>query len=166
MADISQILPLVGVVLGAFGSHLLTQRLENAKFLRERRARWEDRQLDAYTSYAMALKLSVMAALRVAAFHGNHPHASPIPPDEGAALLGETLSRREQAWENLLLTGNPRVIAAATEWHKSVWSLEQFAKSQAKDPTRFDELWNRFDALRTAYYREVREGLHLDHRTT
>src|SRR4051812_4159220 len=147
----TQTLPLLGVVLGALGSHLLAQRSEGVKFRRERIARWEDRRLDAYMSYAMALKLSIMAAFRMAAFQGNQAHASPLPPDEGAILLGDALPAREQAWENLLLVGNRRIISTATEWHRAVYEIEHFAKSQARDPAKWQALWGKVDALRAAY---------------
>lgn len=161
-STLQQVLPLVGVAIGAAGSYVFGTMTERARFRRDRRIRWEERRLQAYAEYGRALKASIVVAMRMAAKRGNCPHASPLAADDGSRLLGEALQARESAWENLLLIGRPEIISAGTEWHLAVWSLEHFAQSQDVSPERWDELWKNVDRLRQAYYKSARVDLRID----
>lgn len=53
---IKQLPALLGVMIGAFGSYVMVMRGDRARLRREHAARWQERQLAAYTDYALTLK--------------------------------------------------------------------------------------------------------------
>jgi hypothetical protein len=58
MSLTGQILPLVGVALGAIGSFLVSSLNDRARWRREQSVRWDARRLDAYGEYIHAVKLA------------------------------------------------------------------------------------------------------------
>jgi len=52
----TQLLVLAGVVIGALASYLTTTANEKARWKRTLDSRWDDRRVEAYASYAQAVK--------------------------------------------------------------------------------------------------------------
>ncbi len=101
-AFIQQLPALIGVVIGALGSYVAIVRGDQARFRRERDARWEERRLEVYAEYARSLKKSVTLTYRVASHFGNDPHPHPLSPAEAEPLLAEATVDRDPPGEALL----------------------------------------------------------------
>ncbi|MFF7031295.1 hypothetical protein ACFZAK_25485 [Streptomyces albidoflavus] len=52
----TQILTLVGVLIGALTSYFATASVERAKFRREMTTRWDERKLETYIEYVTCIK--------------------------------------------------------------------------------------------------------------
>jgi hypothetical protein len=104
MPAFQQQLPaLVGVVIGALGSHLALVRSDRERYKRDRAARWEQRRLAVYSEYARSLKNSV------AAHRGNDLHWHPLPLAEAEPFLARATGGRDSAGEALIMLGNCEV---------------------------------------------------------
>ncbi|MGW1320516.1 hypothetical protein [Streptomyces sp. NPDC002426] len=116
VSDFMKQLPtLLGVMIGAFGSYVVVMRGDRARFRREQAARWQERQLAAYTDYALTLKKTVTLNRRVAAHLGHDSHPHPLPHADAAAFLVDAADARSPAGEGLLMLGSPEVADAAHE---------------------------------------------------
>jgi hypothetical protein len=117
MPAFQQQLPaLVGVVIGALGSHLALVRSDRERYKRDRAARWEQRRLAVYSEYARSLKKSVTLTYRVAAHRGNDLHWHPLPLAEAEPFLARATGGRDSAGEALIMLGSREVVDRAREW--------------------------------------------------
>ncbi|MEW9549509.1 hypothetical protein [Nonomuraea sp. NPDC050783] len=81
-----QVLPLVGVVLGALMSYAAGALAERARHKRELRNRWDGRELDAYIDYLGTIAVMARIAGQVAGLRGYDPLAA-RPRDEAQGLM-------------------------------------------------------------------------------
>ena len=116
-------------------------RGDQARFRREREARWEERRLAVYADYARVLKTAVTLAYRVASQLGNDPHPHPLPPEEAAPLIAEAATARDAAGEALLLLGSPEVVERARDWVTCVMEMERFLREETRDPAAWQALY-------------------------
>lgn len=158
---IQQLPALLGVVIGAFGSYLAVVRGDQARFRRERAARWEERRLAVYGDWARSVKQSVTLAYRVAAHLGNDPHPHPLPFAEAEPLLAEAVLERDTSGEALLMLGSPAVVEKARAWVVVVMDMERFVREGTRDPRAWQALLDRQRAGREEFYAAVREDLAL-----
>jgi len=158
---IQQLPALIGVVIGALGSYVAIVRGDQARFHRERAARWEERRLEVYAEYARTLKRSVTLTYRVASHLGNDPHPHPLSPTEAAPLLAEATVDRDPSGEALILLGSPLVVDKARAWVGAVMEMERFMRAETHDPDAWRELMERQRAGREGYYAAVRDDLAL-----
>lgn len=95
---LNQVLPLVGVVVGAFMSFSATYFMERTRWRRERAVRWDERRLSAYTDYSYAVKEVVALASRIAAGRGLESGLRPLASsEENLAKLAEAEASRSVA---------------------------------------------------------------------
>ncbi|MGW3286376.1 hypothetical protein ACWDR3_17240 [Streptomyces sp. NPDC001002] len=160
-AFMQQLPALIGVVIGALGSYLAVVRGDQARYRREREARWEERRLAVYSDYARVLKKTVTLTYRVASHLGNDPHPHPLSPEEAAPLIAEAGLARDPAGETLLLLGSPEVVEKARAWVATVLAMERFLREGTRDPEAWQALLERQRAGRQGYYAAVREELDL-----
>jgi hypothetical protein len=160
-AFLQQLPALIGVVIGALGSYLAVVRGDQARFRRERAARWEERRLAAYVDYARALKRSVTLTYQVAAHLGNDPHPHPLSLREAEPLLAEAMAGRDPAWEAVLLLGSAEVVERARAWVLTLIDMERFIRNDTRDPSAWEALLEQQRATRDDYYSAVREDLAL-----
>jgi hypothetical protein len=160
-AFMQQLPALIGVVIGALGSYLAIVRGDQARFRREREARWEERRLAAYVDYARALKKSVTLTYQVAAHVGNDPHPHPLSLPEAEPLFAEAMAVRDPAWEALLLLGSPEAVEKARTWVLALIDMEQFVRQGTRDPAAWAALLEQQRATRDSYYTAVRDDLAL-----
>ncbi|MFJ7073855.1 hypothetical protein [Streptomyces sp. NPDC098781] len=158
---IQQLPALLGVVIGALGSHVVVVRGDRVRFRRERAARWEERRLAAYIDYARALKKSITLTYQVSAHLDNDPHPHPLSLQEAEPLFAEAMVARDPAWEALLLLGSPQVVEQARSWVLTLIEMEQFVRQDARDPAAWRALLERQRASRDGYYTAVRDDLAL-----
>ncbi|MGW2516984.1 hypothetical protein ACWC09_08120 [Streptomyces sp. NPDC001617] len=160
-AFLQQLPALIGVVIGALGSYLAVVRGDQARFRRERAARWEERRLAAYVDYAQTLKRSVALTYRIASHLGNDPHPHPLSLEEAEPLLAEAMAARDPAWETLLLLGSPEVVEKGRTWVLTLIDMEQFVRRDVHETADWHALLEQQRATRDGYYTAVRNDLAL-----
>ncbi len=163
MSEIIQQVPtLIGVIVGALGSYLVSTVNDRLRWRREHRVRWEERRIAAYADYASAVKRIFQLTLRITAYRGIHPSARPLSPAEGMSELHVAGSDRAAKWETVLLVGTPRTVAAAREWHRTIWTLEDLASRETCDSVEFVAAVERSGRARSAFYEAARQDLGLE----
>ncbi|WP_328675729.1 hypothetical protein [Streptomyces sp. NBC_00343] len=160
-AFLQQLPALIGVVVGALGSYVAIVRGDQARFRRERAARWEERRLEVYAEYARTLKKSVTLTYRVASHLDNDPHPHPLSLTEAEPLLAEATVGRDPSGEALILLGSPEVVEKARAWVSAVMEMERFMRAETHDPDAWRQLMDHQRAGREGYYAAVREDLAL-----
>ncbi|MDR3081807.1 MAG: hypothetical protein LBV60_12930 [Streptomyces sp.] len=112
---ISQILTLVGVLVGALSSYLVTTAAERARHRRMMDMRWDERKLAAYVEYAAVVKETHRLAR--AAFEARRtPEAATL-----LAAMDEAEGRRSILFETLVLLAEPAAVAAANALNERLW---------------------------------------------
>lgn len=107
---ISQIVTLVGVIVGALTSYLATTRAERAKHHRLMATRWDERKLNTYVEYATCVKDTGAFAKRA------------LQAEEGSAARQDFVAAMEQGelrrsalFEALVMLASPAAVEAAKE---------------------------------------------------
>src|ERR1700722_3943127 len=108
---LQQLLPLIGVGVGAFATYVTNFLTERNRWHQERDARWDNARMSAYADYGDALKKVSHLASRIAAGRGLPHSVEPLTPDEEALnTLEEAGGARARAWERVLLLGDPHTV--------------------------------------------------------
>ncbi|MGW1912724.1 hypothetical protein ACWCQS_18855 [Streptomyces sp. NPDC002076] len=146
---ISQIVTLVGVLVGALTSYLSVTLAERAKHRRTMATRWDQRKLDTYIEYAVCVKEVADVAKRSwLAEEGSELHR------EFMATMEEGERRRSALFESLVLLADPKAVEAAHDVNVALWEI--LAKARAHEPSatvrRLSDLLNR-------YHERAREDL-------
>jgi len=90
MQLINQAPVLLGVIIGALGSYLTTGATERARWKRALDSRWDDRRVEAYASYAQAVKRMIKLSGRIAAGRDLGGDDEPLAPtQENLELLAD-----------------------------------------------------------------------------
>lgn len=160
-AFLQQLPALIGVAVGALGSHLALARSDRERFGRERDARWEERRLTVYAAYARSLKKSATLTYRVAAHLGNDPHPHPLSVAEAEPLLAQATDDRDPSGEALIMLGRREVVDRARVWVKVVMEMERFQRAGTVDPQAWQAFLECQRLGREGYYAAVREDLRL-----
>jgi hypothetical protein len=150
---------LIGVVVGAFSSYLITSATERSRWRRARAERWDAKRLETYASYANVVKNQLNVAQRISAARGFQHALDPLDPDEGLAMLAEAEHARASEWESVLLIGDADTIAAARTWHEAVWNIELYARGLRDDADGWVRAIAAASAARDALYARVRRDL-------
>ena len=162
---LSQLLVLAGVIVGALATYLTTAATERTRWKRTLDSRWDDRRIEAYASYAQAVKDIITISSRIYAGRNitvdSDSWALP-PTQENLDLLESAVKKRAAAWEAVLLVGHPETVAAARKWHESVWRLENWARG---DATGKREDWEKsrseVNDARSSFYESARKDLQV-----
>jgi hypothetical protein len=126
---LNQVLVLAGVIVGAAMSYLTSSLTERAKWRRAILARWDDKRLEAYSTYADAVKAEQRVTLRLANGAGAGSRTLPLASEEGIPLLADAEGRRATAFEKVLLLGTEETIRLARRWHVAVWNLQHIYRN-------------------------------------
>jgi hypothetical protein len=158
-----QFLVLVGVIVGALASYLTTAATERARWKRALDSRWDDRRVEAYASYAQAVKEIIRISQRMAAGRGIGNSSQPLgPTQENLELLDSAGAARTNMWETVLLLGHPDTVAAARHWHETAWRLEWYARGLITG--EYDD-WERArsaaNTARSLFYESARKDLQV-----
>ncbi|MFG3505098.1 hypothetical protein ACGF5F_06240 [Streptomyces sp. NPDC047821] len=120
---VTQVITLVGVLIGALASFLATAMAERAKFRREMATRWDERKLDAYIEYTSCIKEILRAARTVfAAWEAGEDRA------EGLAALEATEAKRSVLFEGLLLLADDDAAELARRVNERTWAVLRLAR--------------------------------------
>ncbi|MGW1208871.1 hypothetical protein ACWD5F_04435 [Streptomyces sp. NPDC002499] len=122
----SQIITLVGVLLGALTSYFATSVAERAKFRQTMATRWDERKLDTYIDYISCVKEAARAARQAVEAHGrDEDNAAPLAAMEAAE------ARRSVLFEGLMLLGDDAASRAAMTVNERLWAVIWFARVPA-----------------------------------
>jgi hypothetical protein len=134
-----QILPLVGVALGAVASFLVSSLNDRARWRREQSVRWDGRRLDAYGEYIQAVKELAGRYQRIAAGRGLVTGPAPMElTAEVLAELGAAEARRSALGETCELLGDTDTNTASKTLNHCLWRLEHLARGV---PTEAEQSW-------------------------
>lgn len=158
---LAQLPVLAGVIVGALGSYLTTAVTERARWRRALDSRWDERRIEAYTSYAQAVKQVVNIAGRIAAGRGIGGASEPLAPTRAnLGLLATAEAERAGLWETVLLLGHPATVTAAREWHENAWRLEWYARGLLTGETPdWEEARAAVNTARARFYEAARADL-------
>ncbi|MBV1851261.1 hypothetical protein [Catellatospora tritici] len=159
METLKAVLPLVGVVIGAVATYLVTTAAERSRWRRSQDVRWDDRRLTAYIAFGEASKRIFSVASRVAAHQGLHDRGDPLPPEEGLPLLSAAVADRAVSWEALLLLGGSGALEAARQWHRVLRGPVSYVRGEPADATRWQAAEREVDLARDRFYIAAREDL-------
>ncbi|MFE5523543.1 hypothetical protein ACFQ9Q_38375 [Streptomyces virginiae] len=163
MSSISEALPLVGVVVGAATSYLVSSANERTRWRRQQSVRWDERRLNAYAEYGHAVKALAHRYLRIAVFRGIATGSAPLEPtDELLDELGEAESHRSALSEGLWLLGDAATNAATVRVNHSLWHLEWLARGLIPaDAGAWDAAFAEYRTARQEYLELARASLDL-----
>lgn len=154
-----QLLALLGVVIGAACSYIVSARVEQSRWRRARAERWDETRLKTYIRYSSTLKEQIRVSQRIGASLGFEHVTDPISPEEGLTLLAEVESRRAAEWESMLLVGQADTIRAARRWHETVWNLELYARGTKTEPDDWRKALQMMSDARDDFYASARQDL-------
>ncbi|MEV8569479.1 hypothetical protein AB0436_28500 [Streptomyces sp. NPDC051322] len=124
----SQIITLIGVLLGALTSFVATNWAERARFRQTLATRWDERKLDAYIEYMSCVKEVVRAARQAmeAREHGDDNA-------ESIAEMQAAEARRSVLFEGLILLCDDAAADAARAVNQRTWDLLRLARRAEAD---------------------------------
>ncbi|MFJ8884205.1 hypothetical protein ACIRJR_12450 [Streptomyces sp. NPDC102402] len=119
----TQILTLVGVLVGALTSYFATSMAERAKFRREMATRWDERKLDTYIEYVTCIKEIQRAAMAAG-------RARDQGEDSADALseMEASENRRSIFFETFVLLSHEKAATAAHAVNQRTWELLTVAR--------------------------------------
>lgn len=156
---VTQVLTILGVLLGSAATFVATTTTERIRWRRTQSTRWDDKRLMAYTEYANVVKRSVRLCRRIAETRGLLTTGQPVDVDAALAELSEAETERALKWETILLLGDPATISAARAWHEQVWRLERILREVSSDATSFVDAYKNTMLLRNEFYACARADL-------
>ena len=86
---LNQLPAILGVIVGALGTLLVTNFTDKARWRRDQAVRWDTRRLDAYVALAAIVKEIHAVALRVSAPDRRYSKSRPIDREQAMGLLDE-----------------------------------------------------------------------------
>ncbi|MEH1124675.1 hypothetical protein [Micromonospora sp. CPCC 206061] len=131
-AFLDQLPTLIGVAIGTLGTILATSVSDRAKWTRAQAVRWDERRVDAYATFARAVKEMHLVAMRLT-------RSSPTETAEREAdlhVLDEADNECSKAWEGVLLLGDAATVDAGRNWREAAYQLVAAARGRTDD--RFD----------------------------
>ena len=131
----TQILTIIGVVVGALASYAAGSQAERTKYKRMMASRWDEQKRQVYRGYASAVKLTH--------WHAKKAVTSFSDPARHEALRDEMEKAEEQRsllYEDLLLLGSPETVAAANDVNVKLWLILNSIRNQTSDPVPWEPL--------------------------
>jgi hypothetical protein len=156
---LNQLPAILGVLIGALGTLLVTSLTDKARWRRDQAVRWDTRRLDAYVAFAATVKESHALAFRITAPYRRYSKSHPIDREQGLALLAEAKVRRTKAWEAVLLLGNEETVTAARAWKDAVDAEERLCGGEFIDEMEWQSAVETVDQARDEFYLSARENL-------
>jgi hypothetical protein len=120
---VTQVITLIGVLIGALASFLATAMAERAKFRREIATRWDERKLDAYIQYTSCIKEILRVAGTVfAAWEAGEDRADALVALESAE------AKRSVLFEGLVLLADEDAAEVAKQVNERTWAVLRLAR--------------------------------------
>ena len=156
---LQQVLPLLGVIIGALASYLAGAATERARWRREQSSRWDEQRAQAYAQYGYAVKNVYVHCRRIIEMRNQGSKGNAPKLDDAFAQLGVLTDERTARWESVLLLGDPATIAAARTWHRRVWHVELFARGERDDVEELNTVHDQVIQDRDRFYAAARRDL-------
>lgn len=135
MSFASQVLTLVGVLIGALTTYLATTSAERARHRWSLETRWDERKLSAYIEY-MALVKETQRAARKA----REAAAQSEARREALSDMEVAEQKRSLAFESLVLLAEPSAVTAAHKVNLLLWNNLHAATDPSWETVNGDEL--------------------------
>ncbi|MFJ6790358.1 hypothetical protein [Streptomyces angustmyceticus] len=119
---ISQLVTLLGVLVGALTSYLSTTVAERARHRRMLETRWDERKLNVYVEYAAVVKEAGRAAGRARKEQDQELR------QQALAEMEDAEKRRSLVFESMALLADPSAFAAAHEVNRVLWQWLRVAR--------------------------------------
>jgi gas vesicle protein len=151
-----QLLPLIGVIVGAAATMATTAGTDRRRWRREQATRWDERRLDAYVEYASVNKELYTLACCTTAVYRPYSVSPHIDWETGEALMAQAEMRRRQALEKVLFFGDAVTAEAAEAWCDAIVGLRTYVSER---PDRWDDwssLADRVTEARDRFYDSAR----------
>jgi hypothetical protein len=123
---VTQIITLVGVLVGAAASYFATTSIERARYRRSIETRWDERKLNTYVDYASAVKATNIAATKVFMVRDE-----PKALAESIAQMEKAEANRSTLFEALILLAAPAAVEAANVVNQKLWQILKVARDPA-----------------------------------
>ncbi|MFI6938573.1 hypothetical protein ACIBI4_04825 [Streptomyces sp. NPDC050418] len=161
MSLAAQVLPLVGVAVGAVVSLAVSAINERTRWRRQQSVRWDERRLNAYAEYAHAVKELSSHYKALAIARGLTSGYTPL--EETDDLLRELTAaevRRSALAETLWLLGDVDSNTAAVKLNHALWHLEWLARGvPTAGVATWDEAYLEFRQARQDFVQAARTDL-------
>ncbi|MFI0785234.1 hypothetical protein ACH4Q6_06515 [Streptomyces lydicus] len=132
---LSQVIPLVGVLLGAATSFFATSLAERTKFRQTMATRWDERKLDTYIEYVSCVKEAIRAARQTVEAREHGADAS-----EPLSVMEAAEARRSVLFEGLVLLSDDAASQAAMVVNERLWAVLRRVRDPAGDSGNGREL--------------------------
>lgn len=159
MELLNALLPLLGVLIGAAATYMVTMSAEDRRWRRTHSVRWDERRLTAYIEFGESSKQIMSIGHRVAAARGIDATSEPIDIEDGLSQLAAATAARQSKWEAVLLLGAAEAVDAARAWHRAVWKPIAYARGAACDQVTWLAAVDEVDVARDAFYDAARRDL-------
>jgi hypothetical protein len=160
MASVVQQLPaLIGVVVGALASYLVSAATEHRRWERQQSTRWDEKRAQAYVDYGNAVKNVIYKCGDIANSRGLGPMRMKIDVLVALGELGRLSAERSAKWESLLLLGDTETLLAARNWHRLVGEMQVFIRDKRANLDEWEALFVKVEAARTRFYESARRDL-------
>lgn len=160
MAFSTQVLPLLGVVVGGGMAFFSTGAVERSRWRRQQGIRWDERRLDAYVTYAASIKRNATAAAELLAGDGVLKTIKPVTRDAGLEELGAAEAARSAAFEGVSLLGDTLTIEAGSQLNREVWRMQAMARGELPvGANEWPDTFRAYRQARTEFYRAARNSM-------
>jgi hypothetical protein len=119
----SQIITLVGVLLGAVTSFFATTLAERVRFRQALATRWDERKLDTYVEYVSCVKEAARAARQAL-----EARERGEDPSEALSEMETAETRRSILFEALVLLADDAASKSAATVNERLWDLLIYAR--------------------------------------
>ena len=122
----SQVITLIGVLLGAMTSFFATSLAERAKVRQTLATRWDERKLDTYIEYISSVKEANRVARQTLEAHERGEDTTELLAEMEAAE-----ARRSILFEGLMLLGDEAATEIGDVVNERLWALLRCAQDPA-----------------------------------
>src|SRR5690242_29571 len=125
-----QLLPLLGVAVGAALAFVGNGAIERARWRRQQSIRWDERRLEAYATYAAAVKRNSTAAAQQLALMGAVRTIKAADASDGLKELAAAEADRSTAFERVLILGDTATIEAGSLLNREIYRMQVLARGE------------------------------------
>lgn len=133
---LTELIPLLGVVVGATATYIVSGRSERLrheyelkKHELELRERWDQSELNAYADYLGCATVMARLAGQASGARGFNDFAVKANLETVLKALDEVETRRGVAFERVALLGEDRTIKAGHQLNEVLWKMDWFARA-------------------------------------
>ena len=159
MGIAGQVVAVMAVLAGAAASYIATRLSDRARYARDLAIRWDQRRLDAYSSFMSASKTTGTLANRI---HESRLSAPGAVHDTDVQRMQDSDLRRAEAFEGLVLLAGAQTIRAAHKLNHAAWHLVHPAKAgRTLDESDWRQLADRWINAINDLHEAAREDLRV-----